>query len=1107
MNKRPPALRPVVKEGSPLTSNRSGPKASACALVLLMLVANLAVLAVAAVPTVAQTSSSRSSSRATEPCPSSAAGWTMSGTHVYTGACTISGGTVQVSASADITFEKVTMSISGTYYFYNYASLRILNSTISGSSNWYGIIGTTGNTLLKVENSTITGWYQYGLRPYTGCKFEIGNSTLVGQAGTANYGIYIYNVNSGFMTHTIVRNATAYGLYVYLSSSLWINNNTINSTSVSYGVYMNSFSGRFDNNTVSTTTGTNVMRLQSSAPSSFWNNRLKGGSIRLYQYGQTVNAYHCNFTGASGTDVQIDNAGKLKAYDTYINTATTAAGASVEVYWRANISVKWLSNDQAVPGALVDLTDARSYQSGTKIPTDAQGMIRNIYMMQFIKDTGGFKNASPYWINATFTKAGKDFFNHTKGNMTNATNNFLVILDDVPPPLFVTQPQDALITNDTWVIVKGLTEHNTSKEWPMKVDIHVGSTVYTPIVYAAGNFTQNVSLSKEGKYSISVVAMDSDQNTKTKYLNITRDTVCPPLTLDRPADSTLTNLSTIEVAGATEPGATLTINNVTVALQPSGVFTYQYKLSEGNNVIIVRSEDKGHNWVQKTVNVKLDSKAPMLMVADPKDGSRTNQPKIRLQGTTEARALVTVNDNPVLLSATSFMTNLDLVEGDNLINVQSCDIAGNCNSTVIHVFLDTAPPTLDITTPKDDMLTNLGHVTVQGTVEEGSKVTVNGKPVTFVGSAFAYDVTLKEGKNMIVVKATDDVGNEATVSISVNVDTMPPLLSLNEPKDGITINKAEMIVSGTTETGAAVTVSGKKVTNTNGGFSTKVTLVEGLNEIKVSATDLAGNIVNISVKVTLDTKVAMTVKGITQGTAIQTTNQTYNLTGTADKDASVFVNDLPVIVHSDGTFRTEVPLELGTNYINVTAEDPLGNRVVYSYQVVRKSPPSPPPNPILGGGNGPLGGMLVPLVIIVAVVAAAGIGGGLYMRKRSKAAQASLAPVAPQAVAPQPAAPPMQAPPAMYYQPPAMAQPQYTPPPPPPPPPPPVEVPVAPATPIISSEAMDLYTEAQRTLAEAEASGQDVSRARTHLRVAQTFLNKGNSDKVILYSKKALGRG
>jgi hypothetical protein len=66
--------------------------------------------------------------------------------------------------------------------------------------------------------------------------------------------------------------------------------------------------------------------------------------------------------------------------------------------------------------------------------------------------------------------------------------------------------------------------------------------------------------------------------------------------------------------------------------------------------------------------------------------------------------------------------------------------------------------------------------------------------------------------------------------------------------------------------------------------------------------------------------------------------------------------------------------------------------------------------------------------------------------------------------------------------------------------------PAAQAAPVISAEAMDLYTEAQRTLAEAEAGGQDVSRARTHLRVAQTFLNKGNSDKVILYSKKALGR-
>jgi hypothetical protein len=1114
IDKSPLALGLVVNEGNPVTSNQSGPKVSACALVLLMLVANLAFLAVAVIPTDVEKPSSRSSSRAPEACPSSAVGWTITGTHVYTGACTISGGATSVAAGADITFEKVIMSISGTQYFYNYASWKILNSTITGSLNWYGIYGNTGNTLMKVENSTIKGWYQYGVRATTGARIEVSNSTFIGQAVTAQYAIQAASATSGYITYNKIINATYSAIYMSLSSSVVVHNNTVNCFSVSYGFFLNSYAGKFDNNTITTGTTTQAIRAYSSAMTSFWNNKAKSTSgIRYYQYGQTISAYRCNFTGAQGTDVSVDNSGKLKAYDTYINSATTGTGASVETYWRANISVKWQSNDQPVSGARVDLTDNRNVVLQSGIYTDAQGMIKNIYMMEFIKDSKGKMNASPYWINATMTKNGKDFFNYTKGNMTNATNNFNVVLDDIPPPLLVTAPLDALITNSTWVIIKGWTEHNNSKLWPVKVDVRWGTTVLTPKVWAAGNFTQNLSLAKEGKYSLTVTATDSDQNTKVWYLNITRDTVCPPLNLDRPSDATLTNISTIEVAGATEPGALLTINNVTVTLQNTGAFTYQYQLAEGNNVITVRSEDKGHNRVEKTVNVKLDTKLPMLNVAEPKDMSKTNQPKIRLQGTTEARATVTINGNPVLLSATSFMSNLDLIEGDNAFTVRSCDLASNCNSTVVHVFLDTAPPTIDVTSPKDELLTKVGHVTVLGTVEDCAKVNVNGKPVTYIGNEFAYDVTLKEGKNVILVEATDDVNNKATVSLIVNLDSIPPILTLNEPKDGVTVNKAEINIDGTTETDAAVTVAGKKVTNANGGYITKYTLVEGLNEIKVSATDLAGNIVNITVKVTLDTKVALQVKGLTQGMAIQTTNQTCNISGTADKDASVYVNDLPVKVKSDGTFKTEVPLDLGTNNISVLAEDPLGNRVTYSYQVVRKSPPSPPPNPIISG-EGPLGGLLVPLLIVVAIVAAVGIGGGLYMRKKSKAAQTALPPaapvVAPPAAAPTPAAPTMMAPPppTTYYDPQQAAQPaqpQYAPPPP-PPPPPVANYPVAEATPFVSSEAMDLYTEAQRTLAEAEANGQDVSRARTHLRVAQTFLNKGNSEKVILYSKKALGR-
>jgi hypothetical protein len=447
---------------------------------------------------------------------------------------------------------------------------------------------------------------------------------------------------------------------------------------------------------------------------------------------------------------------------------------------------------------------------------------------------------------------------------------------------------------------------------------------------------------------------------------------------------------------------------------------------------------------------------------------------------------------------------------------------------------------LTVTSPKDGYLTNQEKQSVLGTTDEGARVTVNEHPVSFVGTSFSYEMTLREGKNVIKVNAFDEMGNKAEVIIMAYLDTLPPVLAIDNPKDGSTVNTAEVTLDGSTEQNALVCVNGKSVHNTNGVFTTKVALTEGLNNFDVTAMDVAGNKATASVKVILDTKVSIKVNGLTTGTALETTNTSYEVTGTVDPDATVYVNDYPVNIDKNGNFKTVVQLSVGNNDITVLAEDNLGNKVTNSYKVQRKEVQPPVKPPIIPTANdGSFSGLLLPILIIVALVAAVGVGAGLYMRKRSKAKEAQISQVQAPPAAPTTQAPPMapQAPqawpesqPPVAQTPQAWSQPQvaqapqpygmngqYPPPPPPnmvvqpmptaPPPQPMVAYATAvPAQNGVSPEAMALYEEAQGTVQNGEAQGQDMSRQKTHLRVAQTFLNKGNSEKVIYYSKKAMGR-
>ena len=99
-------------------------------------------------------------------------------------------------------------------------------------------------------------------------------------------------------------------------------------------------------------------------------------------------------------------------------------------------------------------------------------------------------------------------------------------------------------------------------------------------------------------------------------------------------------------------------------------------------------------------------------------------------------------------------------------------------------MISTAAPTLNLTSPADNLLTNSNKVTVAGTAKPGSdavtlsKVTVNGVGVN-VGTdgKFSHEVTLTEGENTITTVAEDSIGKTTTVIRHVTLDTQAPIIS------------------------------------------------------------------------------------------------------------------------------------------------------------------------------------------------------------------------------------------------------------------------------------------------------------------------------------------
>ena len=128
-----------------------------------------------------------------------------------------------------------------------------------------------------------------------------------------------------------------------------------------------------------------------------------------------------------------------------------------------------------------------------------------------------------------------------------------------------------------------------------------------------------------------------------------------------------------------------------------------------------------------------------------------------------------------------------LSDGSHTVKVDASDYDGNAAVQKSVTFkIDTVPPTLSITSPVDDLVTNQAACTVKGITNDvtSSPVTVTIKlnsgsaEAVTVGSdgSFSKALTLAAGSNTITIVARDSAGKTTTITRTVKLDTTPPTI-------------------------------------------------------------------------------------------------------------------------------------------------------------------------------------------------------------------------------------------------------------------------------------------------------------------------------------------
>jgi len=675
----------------------------------------------------------------------------------------------------------------------------------------------------------------------------------------------------------------------------------------------------------------------------------------IFSIGAKLQAHYCDFT-------QITER-KFKAYD----------GGEITFYYDMNVYVRWDTGAAAI-GATVQLFDNKQTLIGVWTVLKHDGSLPTFGMAPyFVRETGIF-SSSPYIINVSFLQVAR-----TVGIKLDRSKDVFIILEDhFEPEIYILYPKAGHAQQSTLLQIRGAAWDSQSGIKSVEVSLD-GVNWFTARGSLRWNFTMEVNDTLIGKYNgvflLRARAVDNAENEKIVFVQIRVDPTPPELNVDFPYDGYTTNNPELWVRGVTELGSKVEINGQPVPVTVS-MFTHMVRLVEGPNTISVISVDPLGNIQIERMTIYLDTQAPYFILTSPEEEvAMTNTSVITLVATVENDLAITINGYSVPYGSESYPEDggyltydIDLEPGENVIVIQTRDVADNLMILDRIVVYDTVPPWIQVISPAYDSVLPKPEVTLTGTIDPTATLTIQGEGVTVVNGFFEITILAFEGENTLHLAAKDAAGNIYEEDLEFSVDTQDPTLKIFTPTiDGITVNEARYVITGSTammvgETPEPTAMKVKYndetftwiydeefdevikvdiVVDAEGNFEIPVDLLEGKNEFTIMAEDGVGNMAFATMMIRLDTVAPTLVMYIdpiqlTEERDIETNALTVNISGYTDPGSHLTINGITLPVSEEGEFFTPFDLTTGETEITLLSIDWAENERIVTQTVTYK---------------------------------------------------------------------------------------------------------------------------------------------------------------------------
>ena len=455
-------------------------------------------------------------------------------------------------------------------------------------------------------------------------------------------------------------------------------------------------------------------------------------------------------------------------------------------------------------------------------------------------------------------------------NFATATVAFTV--DTISPVLTIVSPVNGFNSNSSTVTVNWTaTDANSGiAGFQYRIDGSSWSSVVTALGHTYSGLIK-------GLHKVDVKVIDNAGNTAQGSVSFTVDLTLPTITISSPANNYNSKLSSVTVVwtgadvGTGVQGYQYRIDSGAWSTISSSLSQAFDALEDGSHTVNVRIWDNANNMATASVTFKVDTVNPTIAIDSPSNDDIFNVSSVTVGWTGEDATSGIAGyqyklDGGAWSSSSMSTSHLfgSLTDGTHTVYVKVTDNAGNSETDSVTFVVDTVAPSLSITAPSADHLTNLTSVTVSWSGSDltsdvqGYRYSIDGGAWSSISSDTSHTFTgLGDGNRTVRVQIFDNANLVTLRSITFMVDTVPPVLEITSPSEGELVNDRYITWAASDATSG---VAGYQYRADGGAWSTMDLttsntfsgLADGNHTVTVRAFDITGSCSYAFVNFTLD---------------------------------------------------------------------------------------------------------------------------------------------------------------------------------------------------------------------------------------------------------------